>query len=155
MIHLVDLTNPSLFKTKFWNFLEIYVKNYSNNRIEIQSTIPSADQALELKIFLKQLLTHSNFMWFAAMNLVQVSHRQIYKSMLYTLWILHGAPYVGNILACCYNHKTDRLSNIPPSFQMWRGSYKGYTKCSDRILKELSWHRSSQNVRTTTVFSDL
>ncbi|XP_029201215.2 transmembrane protein 180-like isoform X1 [Acropora millepora] len=43
-------------------------------RIEIQSTVPSADQALELKIFLKQLLTHSNFMWFAAMNLVQVFH---------------------------------------------------------------------------------
>ena len=73
------------FKNKFWNFLEIsYVKNYSDNRIEIQSTVPSADQAVQLKIFLKQLLTHSNFMWFAAMNLVQVSHCQIYKSMLCT-----------------------------------------------------------------------
>ena len=38
-------------------------------RTEVQKD----DQTLELKIFVKQLMTHSNFIWFALMNLIQVS----------------------------------------------------------------------------------
>ena len=43
-------------------------------RKDIQiSTESEADQTLELKIFVKQLMNHSNFIWFALMNLIQVS----------------------------------------------------------------------------------
>ena len=42
-------------------------------RVEIHSTTPEDDQSLELRLFVKQLVTHSNFLWFAVMNLVQVS----------------------------------------------------------------------------------
>ena len=45
----------------------------TSRRVEIHSTIPEDDQSLELKLFVKQLVTHSNFLWFAVMNLVQVS----------------------------------------------------------------------------------
>ena len=45
------------------------------------------DQRLELKRFVKQLLTHSNFLWFSVMNLIQVSEPnkklQILLSVLY------------------------------------------------------------------------
>lgn len=43
-------------------------------RVEIHSTTPEDDQSLELRLFVKQLVTHSNFLWFAVMNLVQVFH---------------------------------------------------------------------------------
>lgn len=44
-------------------------------RKDIQiSTESEADQTLELKIFVKQLMNHSNFIWFALMNLIQVFH---------------------------------------------------------------------------------
>ena len=49
--------------------------------------------------------------------------------------VQHGAPFVENILASCCNHKTDLLSNIPPSFQMWWGNYEVHSKCFDCILK--------------------
>ena len=45
----------------------------TSHRVEIHSTTPEDDQSLELKLFVKQLVTHSNFLWFAVMNLVQVS----------------------------------------------------------------------------------
>lgn len=71
-------------------------------RLEIQSTLPTADQSLELKIFVKQLMTHSNFMWFAAMNLVQVLHCH-FNSNFFPLFLdkLLGdfiSPQTGSIL---------------------------------------------------------
>ena len=45
----------------------------TSHRVEMHSTTPEDDQSLELKLFVKQLVTHSNFLWFAVMNLVQVS----------------------------------------------------------------------------------
>ena len=65
-----------------FNFFYVFVwllSVYCNSktlfyRKDIQiSTESEADQTLELKIFVKQLMNHSNFIWFALMNLIQVS----------------------------------------------------------------------------------
>lgn len=65
-----------------FNFFYVFVRLlsiYCNSetlfyRKDIQiSTESEADQTLELKIFVKQLMNHSNFIWFALMNLIQVS----------------------------------------------------------------------------------
>ena len=39
-----------------------------------------AKEKAALKVFLKQLTGHSNFVWFSAMNLVQVSNQQKHLS---------------------------------------------------------------------------
>ena len=76
-------------RDKWYNFFILYLiffyvfvwllSVYCNSetlfyRKDIQiSTESEADQTLELKIFVKQLMNHSNFIWFALMNLIQVS----------------------------------------------------------------------------------
>ena len=70
------------FLYAIFNFFYVFVgllSIYCNSetlfyRKDIQiSTESEADQTLELKIFVKQLINHSNFIWFALMNLIQVS----------------------------------------------------------------------------------
>lgn len=70
------------FLDTIFNFFYVFVwllSIYCNSetlfyRKDIQiSTESEADQTLELKIFVKQLMNHSNFIWFALMNLIQVS----------------------------------------------------------------------------------
>ena len=64
----------NFFYVFFW-LLSVYCNSetlFYRKDIQI-STESEADQTLELKIFVKQLMNHSNFVWFALMNLIQVS----------------------------------------------------------------------------------
>ena len=82
MVRVLQGQVIQLFYTIF-NFFFMYLFGYSLYivilklffyRKDIQiSTESEADQTLELKIFVKQLMNHSNFIWFALMNLIQVS----------------------------------------------------------------------------------
>lgn len=56
-------------------------------RIEIAITQSSdiMTQELELKEYVKQLSNHKNFLWFAAMNFVQVSKKQHYRRVHVTM----------------------------------------------------------------------
>ena len=82
MVRVLQGQVIQLFYTIFHFFFYVFVwllSVYCNSetffyRKDIQiSTESEADQTLELKIFVKQLMNHSNFIWFALMNLIQVS----------------------------------------------------------------------------------